>query len=300
VSVAAETVERPRLDLWLAAERGISRHAAQLLIAAGAVRVNGRPGHPGRRLAPADRVEVSEPPQPAPGAPGEGPPVELTVVYEDRWLAVVDKPAGLVVHPAPGHPHGTLADGLRQRGATWSLLGGAERPGIVHRLDRDSSGLLVVAKSEAAHRDLAVQLQRRSLARVYWALAHGGFAEATATVEAPIGRDPRDRKRMAVVDSGRPAITDLRVAARFPRTTELEVRLRTGRTHQIRVHLAFTGHPLVGDPVYGRRRDGASRLALHARQIRFVHPADGREMSFESPLPGALLELREAAREGRL
>ena len=325
-----------RLDLWLARERGITRHAAQTLIAVGAVRVNDRPGRPGHRVGPDDRVEVTLPaaapplpaarpaaapasatapdgtprppaarPDGAPAFSGQSPPlaepaVDLVVVYEDDWLAVVDKPAGLVVHPAPGHPHGTLADGLRQRGAVWSLLGGEERPGIVHRLDRDTSGLLVVAKSEAAHRHLAAQLQDRSLIRAYWALAHGGFSEATATIDAPIGRDPRQRKRMAVVDGGRAAVTDLRVVARYPRTTELEVRLRTGRTHQIRVHLAYIGHPLVGDPVYGRRRDDAPRLALHAREIQFIHPEDGRPMAFASALPPELALLRDAAGEGRV
>jgi 23S rRNA pseudouridine1911/1915/1917 synthase len=291
-----------RLDLWLARERGITRHAAQTLIAAGAVRVNLRPGRPGQRIGRDDRVEVTLP-EPAAARPAvpvpAAPAVDLTVVYEDEWLAVIDKPAGLVVHPAPGHPHGTLADGLRQRGAVWSLLGGEERAGIVHRLDRDTSGLLVVAKTEAAHRRLAAQLQDRSLARVYWTLVHGGLAEATATVDAPIGRDRRDRKRMAVVDDGRPAVTDFRVLARHPRSTELEVRLRTGRTHQIRVHLAHIGHPVVGDPVYGRRADEGWRLALHACGLEFAHPADGRRMSFASELPAELAALRDAAREGR-
>jgi len=298
--VTAPADARVRLDLRVAAERSITRHAAQVLIASGAVHVNGRPGSAGHRVGPDDRVEVIVPAAPAPADAGLGPSVSLTVVYEDGWLAVVDKPAGLVVHPAPGHPSGTLADGLRQRGSTWSLLGGEERAGIVHRLDRDTSGLLVVAKTEAAHRALAAQLQARTLTRMYWALAHGHFAEATATVDAPIGRDPRDRKRNAVVAGGRPAVTDLRVVARHPRCTELEVSLRTGRTHQIRVHLAFTGHPVVGDPVYGRRHDGGERLALHARELRFVHPADGREVSYTSDLPAELMAMRGAAIEGRL
>ena len=289
----------PRLDVWLADRRGITRHAAQTLISAGAVSVNQRLGRAGQRIRSDDRVVVEVPAAQPVSPPGPGPAVELQIVYEDGWLAVVDKPAGLVVHPAPGHPTGTLADGLRQRGSAWSLLGGEERPGIVHRLDRDTSGLLVVAKSEAAHRQLSAQLQDRSLFRAYWALAHGSFVEATATVDAPVGRDPHDRKRMAVVDSGRPAVTDLRVLARHPRSTELEARLRTGRTHQIRVHLAYIGHPLLGDTVYGRRRDGAPRLALHAREIRFVHPEDGRPMAFESALPSDLSGLRDRAREGR-
>lgn len=288
-----------RLDLWLARERGITRHAAQTLISSGAVRVNLRPGRPGQRIGRDDQVDVTLPAPVAAAPPGPAPAVDLDLVYEDDWLAVVDKPAGLVVHPAPGHPHGTLADGLRQRGAVWSLLGGEERAGIVHRLDRDTSGLLVVAKSEAAHRRLAAQLHDRSLTRVYWALVHGSITEDTATVDAPIGRDRRDRKRMAVQDGGRPAVTDFRVLARHPRTTELEVRLRTGRTHQIRVHLAHIGHPVVGDTVYGRRRDEGPRLALHARALRFAHPADDREMAFKSALPTELLALRDAAREGR-
>ena len=294
-----EVDDDARLDLWLARERGITRHAAHTLIAAGAVRVNRRPGRPGQRVGPDDQIEVSVPAAVVAPPPAPSPAWDLVVVYEDEGLAVIDKPAGLVVHPAPGHPDGTLADGLRQRGTVWSLLGGEERPGIVHRLDRDTSGLLVVAKSEAAHRHLAAQLQERTLTRLYWALVAGGLSEATATVEAPIGRDPKDRKRMAVVDGGRPATTDFRVLARHPHTTELEVKLRTGRTHQIRVHLAYIGHPVVGDPVYGRRNDGAARLALHARELRFVHPADGREMAFESLLPAELVALVAQVSEER-
>lgn len=290
--------ERPRLDIWLAERRGISRHAAQTLIEAGAVSVNRRPGKSSQRVSGADLVEVDEVTKRVPGTP-PGPPVELRVVFEDEWLAIVDKPAGLVVHPAPGHPHGTLADGLRQRGVTWSLLGGDERAGIVHRLDRDTSGLLVVAKTEVAHRHLAAQLQRRSLGRTYWALVHGGFAEASGRIEAPIGRDLHDRKQMAVADRGREAVTDFVVVARHARSTELEVELRTGRTHQIRVHLGYIGHPVAGDPVYGRR-DRATRLGLHARRLRFLHPHDGAERIFESPLPDELQELRLAAAEVRL
>jgi 23S rRNA pseudouridine1911/1915/1917 synthase len=288
----------PRLDVWLAESRGISRHAAQVLIASGAVRVNLRSAKPGQRVAEADVVEVSEL-EPPPARLDTGPAVDLRVLYEDEWLAVIDKPAGMVVHPAPGHPHGTLADALRQRGATWSLLGGAERPGIVHRLDRDTSGLLVVAKTEAAHRQLAAQLQARTLGRNYWALVHGGFAESTGRIEAPIGRDPRDRKRMAVVDRGREAITDFTVLARHPASTELEVGLQTGRTHQIRVHLASIRHPVVGDVVYGRP-ETAARLALHARRLRFLHPADAAERVFESPLPAELEAMRLAASDGDL
>jgi len=305
-TVCADTPATPRLDLWLVAQRGISRSAAQALVEAGLVSVNGRLGRAGQRVQADDVVEVSEPapvvPLAAADAPADaGPLVELRVVDEDEWLAVIDKPAGLVVHPAPGHPHGTVADALRQRGDVWSVVGGAERAGIVHRLDRYTSGLMVVAKTEAAHRALAAQLADRSLGRVYWALVWGGVAEETGRVEAPIGRDPRDRKRMAVVDRGRAAVTDFRVIERCPQTTVLDVTLRTGRTHQIRVHLTYIGRPIVGDPVYGRRHDPVSgRPALHARALHFVHPGDGSARSYEAPLPADLESLLQRARAGAL
>jgi 23S rRNA pseudouridine1911/1915/1917 synthase len=293
-----------RLDLWLVANRHISRSAAQALVAAGAVRVNGRPARAGQRVGDHDSVVVSEPLTPplarvAPASPS--PAVPLHVVYEDEMIAVIDKPFGLVVHPAPGHPHGTLADGLRQRGDVWSFLGGAERPGIVHRLDRTTSGLLVVAKTEAAHRSLSAQLAARTLGRTYWAMVWGGFTETTGEIDKPIGRDPRQRQRMAVTDRGRAAQTQFRVVERLGALTVLDVTLRTGRTHQIRVHLASIGRPIVGDPVYGRRRGAAAdRPALHARRLQLVHPGDGSERVFESPLPGDLESLLERARRGEL
>ena len=305
VAVATPTTPVPRLDMWLVAQRGISRSAAQTLVDAGLVRVNGRPARAGQRVHEHDVVEVADAPAIAPrhdDVHTGGPRVDLRIVYEDDWLAVIDKPAGLVVHPAPGHPHGTVADGLKQRGDAWSLAGGTERAGIVHRLDRGTSGLMVVAKTEAAHRALAAQLSDRTLGRVYWTLVWGGVAEETGRVDAPIGRDPRDRKRMAVVDRGRAAVTDFRVVERMAHTTALDVSLRTGRTHQIRVHLAYIGRPIVGDPVYGRRKDPAatSRPALHARALHFVHPADGAVREFEAPLPDDLVALRQRARDGAL
>jgi 23S rRNA pseudouridine1911/1915/1917 synthase len=307
-AVAADTpASAPRLDLWLVAQRGISRSAAQALVDAGLVRVNGRPARAGQRVQASDVVEVVDVMAPAAVAASEAAPlsdeprVDLHVVYEDEWLAVIDKPAGLVVHPAPGHPHGTVADALRQRGDMWSVVGGTERAGIVHRLDRHTSGLMVVAKTEAAHRALAAQLADRSLGRVDWALVWGGVAEDTGRVDAPIGRDPRDRKRMGVVDRGRSAVTDFRVVERCPQTTVLDVSLRTGRTHQVRVHLAYIGRPLVGDPLYGRRHDPVSgRPALHARLLHFVHPADGAVREFEAPLPDDLVALLQRARAGTL
>jgi 23S rRNA pseudouridine1911/1915/1917 synthase len=219
----------------------------------------------------------------------------VRIVFEDEWLAVVDKPAGLVVHPAPGHASGTLVDALKARGTTWSLLGGAERAGIVHRLDRDTSGLLVAAKTEAAHRSLAEQLRDRTLGRTYWALVVGGFREDSGTIDAPIGRDRRDRKRMAVVGGGRAAITDFRVVERLGATSLLDVTLRSGRTHQIRVHMAYIRHPIVGDPVYGRGGP-PRRPALHAMQLSFRHPHSGDVCTFSSPLPPELRQLRDELR----
>jgi 23S rRNA pseudouridine1911/1915/1917 synthase len=289
-----------RLDTWLSADQGISRSAAQALITAGLVKVNGRPGRSGQRLRPGDAVVILPAP-PSPGGEPAGVRVPLQVVHEDEWLAVIDKPAGMVVHPAAGHPGGTLADGLRQRGDTWSLAGGPERPGIVHRLDRYTSGLLVVAKTEAAHRTLAAQLADRTLGRDYWALVWGGVGEDSGRIDAPIGRDPRHRQRMAVVDDGRPAITDFRVVERCPQATVLDISLRTGRTHQIRVHCAWIGRPVVGDRVYGRRDESAAaRPALHARRLHLRHPADGAEREFVSPLPPDLEDLAQRARRGDL
>jgi 23S rRNA pseudouridine1911/1915/1917 synthase len=298
VSAATAREQTTRLDVRVMEQIGVSRTAAQSLIGGGHVRVNDRPAKSGQRVRATDDVAVTLPPPAAPATPVDGPEVPLTIVYEDTAVAVIDKPAGMVVHPAPGHPAGTLADGLRQRGATWSHLGGDERPGIVHRLDRDTSGLLVVAKTESAHRSLSLQLQKRTLGRVYWALVHGVFREATGRIEAPIGRDPGHRQRMAVVDEGRPAITDFAVIERMRRFSRLEVRLLSGRTHQIRVHLASIGHPIAGDPVYGRRGDTlCARPALHAQRLSFLHPDDGRRCDFESPVPPDLVAALAAASE---
>ncbi|MFN2452154.1 MAG: RluA family pseudouridine synthase [Candidatus Dormibacteria bacterium] len=295
--MATDIGEGQRLDLQVAERAQLSRSAAQTLISAGLVLVNGRPGRPGQRLHARDVVDFLEPPAPAAPSPLLGPDVALRVVAEDNWLAVIDKPAGLVVHPAPGHPTGTLADGLRQRGDTWSHAGGAERPGIVHRLDRFTSGLLVVAKTEAAHCALAAQLADRSLGRDYWTMVRGVLREDSGEIDAPIGRDPVHRQRMRVLDAGRPAQTDFRVIERCAATSVLEVSLRTGRTHQIRVHLASIGRPVVGDSVYGAARE-SGRPALHAQRLRFRHPEDGRPCEYSSPLPQDLAGLLDRARAG--
>jgi 23S rRNA pseudouridine1911/1915/1917 synthase len=295
----AATAVLPRLDVWLAEHRNVTRHAARTMIDAGLVTVDGRTGRPGQRVRDNASVVVEPGDIADTGSPGPTPArpqVDLTVVYEDDALAVIDKPSGLVVHPAPGHPSGTLADGLKQRGTTWSLLGGVERAGIVHRLDRDTSGLLVVAKTEAAHRSLARQLSDRTLGRTYWALVHGGFREESGTIDAPIGRHPRDRRRMGIMEGGREAVTDFRVVERLNGATVLELSLRTGRTHQIRVHLASIGHPVIGDTVYGRPDATLARPALHAMRLRLVHPADATERTFDSALPQELVAARDRLR----
>lgn len=304
MSAATAAGVLPRLDMWLAESRHITRHAARTMIDAGLVTVDGRAGRPGQRVR--DNAEVVITPPVAEAASqarsgiAAGQVSELDIVYEDDWLAVVDKPSGMVVHPAPGHPAGTLADALKTRGTTWSLLGGAERAGIVHRLDRDTSGLLVVAKTEAAHRSLARQLSDRSLGRTYWTLVHGGFREDTGTIDGPIARHPRDRRRMAIVEGGREAITDFRVIERLAGATALEVSLRTGRTHQIRVHLASIGHAIIGDAVYGRPDTVLARPALHAMRLRLRHPGDGTDRAFESAIPDELVAAADQLRPAPL
>jgi 23S rRNA pseudouridine1911/1915/1917 synthase len=273
-----------RLDQYLA-ERlpTLSRSQVQRLISEGHVRLNGVATRPGARLHPGDELAWHVPPT-APTALTPQP-MDLRVLYEDDDLVVIDKPAGLVVHPGPGHAAGTLVHGLLARGAQWSSIGGVERPGIVHRLDKDTSGLLVIARNDTAHRDLAGQLQDRSLRRRYRAIVVGEVADAAARIDAPIGRDPRHRQRMAVVASGREAITDFRRLGLHQGHTLLEVSLLTGRTHQVRVHLAYIHHPVLGDPVYGRPSPLIARPALHAAEIAFRHPRTGQAVSLESPLP---------------
>ena len=214
--------------------------------------------------------------------------IPLDVVYEDDDVIVVNKPVGLVVHPAPGHPDGTLVNALLYHcGDSLSGINGELRPGIVHRIDRDTSGLIIAAKNDRAHLALAAQLQDHTLARVYEAVAVGGFKEDSGTVNAPIGRHPVDRKKMAVDPKGRPAVTHWKVLGRYPGCTHLECRLETGRTHQIRVHMAYLGHPLLGDTVYGAKKPvpGLAGQCLHARRLRFIHPTTGQPVELECPLP---------------
>ena len=265
----------------------LTRSAAQKLLERGAVTSAGRPVRKNDRPAPGDVLEVVLPdPEPIDVRPQDIP---LDVVYEDGDVIVVNKPVGLVVHPAPGHPDGTLVNALLYHcGESLSGINGELRPGIVHRIDRDTSGLIIAAKNDRAHLALAAQLQDHSLARTYEAVAVGNLQEDSGTVDAPIGRHPVDRKKMAIDrKNGREAVTHWTVLARYPGYTHVECRLETGRTHQIRVHLASIGHPLLGDTVYGAKKPvpGLAGQCLHARRLRFVHPATGETVELECPLP---------------
>ena len=280
--------EGERLDAFLARSvPGLTRSAAQKLLEDGAVTLSGRPGKKNDRTVVGIKVSVTLPdPEPLDVLPQNIP---LDVVYEDDDVIVVNKPVGMVVHPAPGHPDGTLVNALLYHcGSSLSGINGVLRPGIVHRIDRDTSGLIIAAKNDRAHLALAAQLQDHTLARVYEAVAVGSLKEDSGTVDAPIGRHPVDRKKMAVDrKNGRPAVTHWSVLARYPGYTRVECRLETGRTHQIRVHMASIGHPLLGDVVYGSKKPfpGLAGQCLHAKRLRFLHPSTGEPVEVECPLP---------------
>jgi len=278
------TAASPRLDQYLAdLLTDLSRNRVQRLIEDGHVQLNDGPARAGSRLHPGDRLTWQLPATVPTSLPPE--PMDLRVLYEDEDLLVIDKPAGLVVHPGAGHATGTLVHGLLARGPSWSSIGGVERPGIVHRLDRDTSGVMVVARNDEAHRHLTRQLQQRTMKRQYRAIAVGELPEARARIEATIGRDPKHRQRMAVVADGRSAVSELRRLALAPGHTLLEVALGTGRTHQIRVHLAYIRHPVLGDPIYGHRSPLIARPALHAEVLTLRHPRTDRSMTWSSPPP---------------
>jgi 23S rRNA pseudouridine1911/1915/1917 synthase len=283
----------PRLDLFVAESLDVSRTQAATLIATGRVSVEGRSERASYRPAAGERVVVEIP---APiSRPVVGEEIPLVVAYEDDEVLVVDKPAGMVVHPAPGNWTGTLVNALKGRETALSGLGGEEREGIVHRLDKETSGLLLVAKTDRAHRVLGAAMARREIVRRYAALTWGHLDGDRLTVDKPIARDPRDRKRMAIVNTGRAARTDFTRLARFDVVDLLRAHLHTGRTHQIRVHLSSVGHPVVGDDTYGG--GGGRRLVimppkrhfLHAAWLRFRHPATGEPMELKSLLPPELV-----------
>lgn len=290
-----------RLDRFVADQLALSRTTVGRLVAQGMILVNGAPARASRSLARGDRLDVTVPP--APSARTLAPhPIALSIRYEDDWMVIVDKPAGLVVHPAPGHWHDTLVNALVARGT--ALSGGDEgRPGIVHRLDKDTSGLLIVAKTDTAHRILARALAARRIDRAYAALAWGHMP-LPVLVDAPLARHPKDRRRMTVLAGGRSARSRVERVARFEACDLVRVTLETGRTHQVRVHLAYVGHPVVGDAVYGggghRRVSGAARVAaaaiersvprqaLHAAWLRLPHPASGARIEVRSEWPADL------------
>ena len=288
VLTAANEDAGTRLDAFLAARLPeLSRSRAASLVQDGRVTVNGRRASKSCRLTGGETLSVDLPEQPA-DTSLTAQAIPLDVVYEDDDVIVVNKPAGLVVHPAPGHPDGTLVNALLHHcGDSLSGIGGEKRPGIVHRIDRDTSGLIIAAKNDAAHAFLSAQLSDHTLARTYECLVTGSLKQDSGTVNAPIGRHPADRKKMAVVAGGRPAVTHWEVVARYPGVTHLRCRLETGRTHQIRVHMAHIGHPILGDTVYGAKKPvpGLTGQCLHATGLRFIHPRTHEPVELTCPLP---------------
>lgn len=275
-----------RLDAFLSEHTGLSRSAAQKLMESGNVLVGGSPVKKNYKTRAGDEIDLTVPePEPVEILPEDIP---LDIRYEDEDVVVINKPKGLVVHPAPGHWSGTLVNGLLFHCKdSLSGINGALRPGIVHRIDMDTSGLLIVAKNDFAHAALSEQLKDHSLCREYEAIAVGNVKADAGTIEGPIGRHPVDRKKMAVTEkNSRPAVTHFEVLARFAGYTHLRLRLETGRTHQIRVHLAWRNHPILGDPVYGRGKElGLTSQCLHARRLTFRHPRTGETVTVDSELP---------------
>lgn len=309
-----EAINNPRLDVYLAERiESVSRSYVQKLIADGNVLVNGQVHRANYKVLPGDSISVDIPPaEPMQVAAEEIP---LDIVYEDDQIMVINKPRGMTVHPAPGSKHGTLVNAILAHSDDLSGIGGVERPGIVHRLDKDTTGLLVVAKTDQAHQSLQDQIQKRSVERRYMALVWGETKFNDAVVDAPIGRHPTDRQKMSVIKdtnryTAREAITHLKVIGRYKGFTFLEAKLDTGRTHQIRVHCSFIGHPVVGDPTYGGAKraipssyskleqselskliEGLHGQALHAYCLSFDHPASGERLSFEAPMPNEMKSL---------
>ena len=297
---ASEESKNQRLDAFLASSLdGLTRSQATRLIESGEVAVNGRAVGKSYKLAGGEDIAVTLPePEPVEAVPQDIP---LDVVYEDADVIVVNKPSGMVVHPAPGHPDGTLVNALLYHCAgTLSGIGGALRPGIVHRIDRDTSGLIIAAKNDAAHQYLSAQLADHTLARTYECIVVGKLREDRGTVDAPIARHPTDRKRMAVVrQGGREAVTHWEVIARYPGYTHVRCRLETGRTHQIRVHMAYIGHPILGDTVYGAKKEvpGLTGQCLHAVGLRFLHPRTHEVVELSCPLPEEFTRMLQKIRK---
>jgi 23S rRNA pseudouridine1911/1915/1917 synthase len=294
-SLQGQRLDRALTTLLSAEAGAFSRARLQALLAQGHVALSGKSVAAASRKVKTGEVFMVHVPPPEAAAP-KPQKMKLTVVYEDNDLLVINKPAGLVVHPAPGNRDRTLVNALLAHcGKSLSGIGGVARPGIVHRLDKDTSGLIVVAKNDAAHQALSRQFADRSLSRTYQAVVWGAPIPHVGSIEAPVGRHPRDRKKMAVTAKGRPALTHYKVLKVFRDTSLIECKLATGRTHQIRVHLLHIKHPVLGDPVYGKRKTGAPydfpRQALHAAQLQFEHPRTGKLMRFSSNLPADMAAL---------
>lgn len=303
--LVGQRVDKALTELASAQEKPLSRARVQALMAQGFLEVSGVPLMDASRKVKGGEVYKLTLPPPEKAEP-EAQDMPLTAVYEDGDVVVIDKPAGLVVHPAPGNRDGTLVNALLAHcGDSLSGIGGVARPGIVHRLDKDTSGLIVVAKNDAAHHALSAQFADRSLSRTYRALVWGVPVPASGSVDAPIGRSSKDRKKMAVTAKGKQALTHYKVIEDFGDASLIECKLATGRTHQIRVHMAHIGHPVVGDPVYGKKggKKGTealkefSRQALHAAEIRFIHPNTKKTMKFSSKLPKDMAQLIAAVRK---
>lgn len=296
--VAGSADAKERIDKYVKTQLGedVSRSQIQLWIEAGNLVVNDASVKANYKLAEGDRVELTIPE----AEPAEIEPenIPLDIYYEDGDVIVVNKTRGMVVHPAPGHSSGTLVNALMYHCKDLSGINGELRPGIVHRIDKDTSGLIMAAKNDKAHASLAAQLKAHSVTRKYYALVHGNVSHDQGTVDAPIGRDPHDRKMYTVIErNSKHAVTHFQVVERFGDYTLLELKLETGRTHQIRVHMKFIGHPLVGDPLYGRSKgvkmDGQ---ALHAAVLGFDHPDDGRYLEFNAPIPNDMEAVLQSLR----
>ena len=288
-----------RLDQYLAAHLPeLSRSRIQNLIKSGDVLVNGSPAKPKNPVSRGDSITVRIPePEPAEAQPQDIP---LDILYEDEDVVVINKESGMVVHPAAGNPDGTIVNALLHHcGDSLSGIGGEKRPGIVHRIDRDTSGLIIAAKNDAAHQYLSAQLADHTLARTYECIVVGALREDRGTVDAPIARHPTDRKRMAVVAGGREAVTHWEVIARYPGYTHVRCRLETGRTHQIRVHMAYIGHPILGDTVYGAKKEvpGLTGQCLHAVGLRFLHPRTHEVVELSCPLPEEFTRMLQKIRK---
>lgn len=285
-----------RLDSFLSENiESLSRNRVQNLCESGNILINGRPAKKNHRLAAGEEVTINMPePEMGEITPQDIP---LDIIYEDTDVLLINKPKGMVVHPAPGHPDGTVVNAVMFHcGDELSGIGGEIRPGIVHRIDKDTSGLLIIAKNDKAHSHLSAQLKDKTLSRIYEGIVLGKIKEDEGRIDAPIGRSPRDRKKMAIVyEGGREAATRYTVLARYNGYTRVRCKLETGRTHQIRVHMASIGHPLAGDEVYGRGKEKTKLTGqcLHAGELTFIHPSTGKAMTFTSPVPKEFSDFEE-------